>query len=47
MRTLVACKNKVRKLNPIQDGRKGEQKGPRTSFSPVTSTNVGLSPKKS
>ena len=34
-------------LNPIHDeeeGRRG-QKGPHTSFSPVTSTNVGTSPK--
>ena len=33
-------------LNPIQDGGEGVgQKGPPTSFSPVTSTNVGISPK--
>ena len=33
------------KFNPIQDG--GEQKWPPppTSFSPVTSTNVGIRPK--
>ena len=30
-------------LNAIQDGG-GGQKGPSTSFSPVTSTNVGSSP---
>ena len=28
-------------INPIQDG--GQQKGPLTSFSPVTSTNVRIS----
>ena len=34
------------RINPIQDeGGGGWQKGPPTSFSPVTSTNVGLSPK--
>ena len=41
------CKHKV---NPIQDGGGGgggEQKDPPTSFSPVTSTNVGISPKSS
>ena len=32
----------IRKLNPIQDG--GGQKDPPTSFSPVTSTNVGVGP---
>ena len=31
------------KLNPIQDGG-GGQKGPFTSFSPVTFTNVGIRP---
>ena len=35
-------------LNPIQDGGVGGggdcQKGPPTSFSPVSSTNVGISP---
>ena len=31
-------------INPIQDGGGGRQKGPPTSFSPVTSTNVELSP---
>ena len=31
------------RINPIQDG-KGGQRGPPTSFSPITSTNVGLSP---
>ena len=31
-------------LNPIQD-QGGKQKGPPTSFSPVNSTNVGISPK--
>ena len=31
-------------LNPIQDGDKGE-KGPPTSFSPVTFTNIGFGPK--
>ena len=30
-------------INPIQDGG-GRKKPPPTSFSPVTSTNVGLSP---
>ena len=29
-------------LNPIQDGRGGGAKTPPTSFSPVTSTNVGI-----
>ena len=29
-------------FNPIQD--RGGQKGPPTSFSPVTSTNVGIGP---
>ena len=29
-------------FNPIQDG--GGPKGPSTSFSPITSTNVGISP---
>ena len=33
-------------INPIQDGGGGWQKGPPTSFSPVTSTNVELSPQK-
>ena len=34
-------------FNPILDegGGGGGQKGPRTSFSPVTSTNVGFGPK--
>ena len=32
------------KINPIQDRRGGGQKGPPTSFSPVTSTKVGLGP---
>ena len=32
-------------LNPIQDG--GSKKAPATSFSPVTSTNVGISPQNS
>ena len=33
------------KINPIQDrGKGGGQKGPPTSFSPVTSTKVGLGP---
>ena len=34
-------------FNPIDDGEGGEEggaKGPPTSFSPVTSTNVGISP---
>ena len=31
-------------INPIQDGGGGWKKGPPTIFSPVTSTNVGLSP---
>ena len=32
-------------LNPIQDGGGGAgQKGPPTSFFPVTSTNVGIDP---
>ena len=30
-------------FNPIQDGGEG-QKGPPTSFSPATSTNVGFGP---
>ena len=37
----------VIRINPIQDGGRGgggRQKGPPTSFSPVTSTNVGVSP---
>ena len=34
-------------INPIQDGGMGQsKKAPRTSFSPVTSTNVRFSPKK-
>ena len=28
-------------INPIQDGG-GDQKGPPTSFSPVTSANIGI-----
>ena len=32
-------------FNPIQYGGEG-QKDPPTSFSPVTSTNVGISPEK-
>ena len=31
-------------LNPIQDGGGGGKKAPRTSFYPVNSTNVGISP---
>ena len=31
------------RINPIQDGG-GWAKGPPTSFSPVTSTNVGIGP---
>ena len=32
-------------FNPIQDGGGGGgQKGPPTSFSPVTSTNIGIRP---
>ena len=31
-------------INPIQDLGGGGQKDPPKSFSPVTSTNVGLSP---
>ena len=31
-------------LNPIQDGRGGAKRPPSTSFSPVTSTNVGFGP---
>ena len=31
-------------FNLIQDGGRGAQKGPPTSFSPVTSTNVGFGP---
>ena len=37
----------VKYFNPIQDGGgqwRAGQKGPPTSFSPVTSTNVGISP---
>ena len=38
-------KNKIcSQINSIQDCGVG-QKGPPTSFSPVTSTNVGFSPK--
>ena len=33
------------RINPIQDGGWGWQKSPPTIFSPVTSMNVGLSPK--
>ena len=33
------------KLKPIQDAG-GAKKAPPTSFSPVTSTNVGIGPKK-
>ena len=33
------------KLNPIQDGGGGGKKALPTSFSPVTSTNVRISPK--
>ena len=33
-------------VNHIQDGRRGGQKGPPTSFSPVTSTDVRISPRK-
>ena len=36
------AKGKIRGFNPIQDG--GGQKGPRTSFSSVTLTNVGFGP---
>ena len=32
-------------INLIQDGRGGKKAPPPTSFSPVTSTNVGISPK--
>ena len=35
------CGMLVFTFSPIQDG---EQKDPHTSFSPVTSTNVGISP---
>ena len=31
-------------FNPIQDGKGGDKKAPPTSFSPVTSTNVGTNP---
>ena len=31
-------------INPVQDGGEGGKKAPPTSFSPVTSTNVGISP---
>ena len=30
-------------FNPIQDGGGGQKDSPLTSFSPVTSTNVGIS----
>ena len=34
------------RINPIQNmGRGGQKAPPHTSFSPVTSTNVGVSPK--
>ena len=33
-----------RYINPIQDGVGGGKKDPPTSFSPVTSTNVGIGP---
>ena len=32
------------RINPIQDGGRRWQKDSPTSFSPVTSTNLGLSP---
>ena len=32
-------------FNPIQDGGGGGKKASPTSFSPLTSTNVGISPK--
>ena len=31
-------------FNPIQDGAGGAKRPPPTSFSPVTSTNVGFGP---
>ena len=31
-------------FNPIQNGQNGQKGPPPTSFSPVTSTNVGISP---
>ena len=37
----------VERFNPIHDGGKGVQKGPPTSFSPVTPTNVGITPPNS
>ena len=35
----------MKNINPIQDGERG-QKGPTTSFSPVTYTNVEFGPQK-
>ena len=43
LRTFFLVIIKKRGFNPIQDGKEG-QKGPPTSFSPVTSTNVRISP---
>ena len=37
----------VERFNPIQDEGSGAQKGPPTSFSPVTPTNVGITPQNS
>ena len=34
----------TQQLNPVQDGRGGKKPHPPTSFSPVTSTNVGFGP---
>ena len=40
LKCIRPCANSV--INPIQDGG-GDQKGPPTSFYPVTSTKVGIS----
>ena len=37
-------KNILIYFNPIQDGGGGGKKAPPTSFSPLTSTDVGISP---
>ena len=49
--TMVDCweekwtlRSQICNLDPVQDGGGGGQKGPPTSFSSVTSTNVGISP---
>ena len=42
-RALKYQTNESSYFNPIHDGWGGGQKGPPTSFSPVTSINVGIS----